>query len=313
MQLTKAKLTAAAGIICAGGLTLAAIGTGVGANFVKNATGNANIKVGTLDCRLANTSGSPYVTISNNGLTATVNLPEIESSAPGSSTAPVAVWNDGTMPLYVSWLTSTSGHIFDSGAVTAHPVANGDMVGVNATQSYNLGFDWTALNNADLGTNGTVTYTANCTDTRANLALYEQDGGTAAWGSNGDSILLGMPASPDANAGSGVQLVSPAATLPSTEPVFTTDNYNAGSPRWYIQFASGAYVFGYPTNAALGSNNWDEMGPGARAGYVNWSTVLADYSGTSVTGVNIVMDGDQTAVTDTISYIQYGGTVLLGS
>ena len=312
MQLTKEKLAAAAGIVCAGGLTLAAIGTGVGANFVKNVTGNANIKVGTLDCRLVNSSGSPYVTISNGGHTATVNLPEIESSAPGSSTAPVAVWNDGTMPMYVSWLTSTSGHIFDSNAVTAHQVANGDKVNVGATQSYDLGFDWTALNNSDMGTSGTVTYTANCTDTRANLALFEQDGGTAAWGSNGDSILLGMPANPGP-AGSGVQVLDTPATLPSTEPVFTTDNYNAGSPRWYIQFASGAYVFGYPTNSGLAPSNWEEKGPGARTGYLSWSTVQGDYSADSVTGVYIVMDGDQSAITDTISYIQYDGNVLLGS
>ncbi len=39
--------------------------------------------------------------------------------------------------------------------------------------------------------------------------------------------------------------------LPLTEPVFTTDNYNACSPRFYITLSNGDSLEGYPANAGL--------------------------------------------------------------
>lgn len=182
------------------------------------------------------------------------------------------------------------------------------------SETYNLGFDWTALNNADLGTKGTATYTADCTDTRSDLALWQQNGGTSAWSSDGKSIVLGIPASPADGAAGGIQVENQSSTLPGTEPVFTTDNYAAGSPRWYIQLSNGDYVFGYPTNSGL-NPAWEEHGPGVAhpSGEVSWSTVTTDFSGVNVSQINILMDADQTNTTDTISYIQYDGQVLLGS
>ena len=312
MQLTKNKMAATAGLFCAGGLSLAMIGTGVGANFVQRVTGNAHISVGTLACQLANPSGNPSVTISGDKLTATVNLPEIESSAAGSSTAPVVVKNTGTMPLYVNWETATSGSIFDSGAFSAHPVANGVELTKGSSQSYDLGFDWTALNNPDMGTSGTVTYTANCTDTRSDLALYQQSGGTASWASDGSTILLGMPANPAGPAGAGIDVLGQSSTLPAMEPVFHTNNYAAGSPRWDIELSNGHSIIGYPSNANLSPGSWAVDNGNT---YESWSAATSDpnVAGATVTGVAIRMDADQTNITDTISYIQYDGQVLLGS
>lgn len=309
MRVTTKKLAATAGIVSAGGLSLGLIGSGVGANFVKAVTGNANISVGNLDCQLSPGPNASGVTISNDGHTATIDLAQIESSAPGSSTEPVVLTNTGTMPLYVNWETATSGSIFNSGAVSAHQVPEGVGLQANAAHTYDLGFDWTALSNADLGTSGTVTYTANCTDTRADLALFQQDGGTAAWNSDGTGILLGIPANPQGGAAGGIQVLGQSTTLPTTEPTFTTDNYAAGSPRWYIQVGN-SYIFGYPSQSNLGASRWEEGGSNT---YVPWSTILTDFAGQSVSSINILMDADQVNVTDTISQIQYNGHELLKS
>ena len=105
-----------------------------------------------------------------------------------------------------------------------------------------------------------------------------------------------------------IQVTGQASSLPTTEPTFTTNQYDAGSPRWYIQLTNGKFLFGYPTNAGLTPGSWSENNGNS---YVPWSQVLTDEAGQSVTGVSIIMDGDQPATTDTISSIQYNGVNFL--
>ena len=318
MQISRNRLGAAAGVVTLGGVALGLIGTGVGANFIQSAAGNAHISVGNLDCQL--TSDSPYVTVGDGGHSAEVNLPEIESSAPSISTALVSVRDTGSTSTYVNWVTSTSGSIFGNHSVTP-VVPNQDAVLTPGhTADYNLGFQWGTLTNSDEKHTGTVTYTANCTDNdvRSEVSFPSQDGGLAGWNSDG-TISLTMPAGAAQDAGAIVQIAGQAATLPDSAPTFATDNYAAGSPRWYIQLHNGNYLFGYPTNSGLGSSNWSEnagSGPSVPQNsntYVDWATVLKDFPGAQVDSIQIVMDQDQPNTTDTITSISYGGNQILGS
>jgi hypothetical protein len=88
-----------------------------------------------------------------------------------------------------------------------------------------------------------------------------------------------------------------SSALPMQEPTFTTDNYNAGSPRWYIQFGQGDYLFGYPSNSNLNGSDfaWSVNScPGVDPNtYVSYSTAVTEASacGTTVTGLFVVADG----------------------
>jgi hypothetical protein len=305
MQFSKGKLGATVGILGMGGVALGLLGTGVGANFVQSLTGNATISVGHLGCEILPSSG---VTV--NGDSATVSLPQINSSAPSSSTLPVTVADNGTTNTYINWVVSTSGHIFDTGVFSPVMQSENAVLSPNTSHTYNLGFQWGELSNADENQSGTVTYTVNCTDNPFPSALSPmgQDGGTAAWNPTG-GLNLTIPANPAPDAAAIIDVTGQSSALPSTEPTFTTNNYAAGSPRWYIQLTNGKFLFGYPTNAGLTPGSWSENNGNS---YVPWSKVLTDEAGQSVTGVSIIMDGDQPATTNTISHIQYDGVNLLG-
>lgn len=111
----------------------------------------------------------------------------------------------------------------------------------------------------------------------------------------------------------------PSTSLDETpEPTFTTDNYNAGSPRWNIFLSSGAYLFGYPPKAGLNGSDfaWSVNGCGSvnANNYMSYSDAVSAVSANcpgSITGVQIIADGDQAAgTTDTITGVQYGGQPL---
>lgn len=294
------------------GLSLIGLGTGLGAQFTDGAAANAHLAVGTFGCALSSSDND--VTISNGGHTANVTFPTINSSVPSSDSAPLTVTNSGTIPLVVNWTVTTSGHVFDSGHVSALPVTSGLAINSGNARTYSIGFQWGELQNADLGKTGTATYTASCVEPQSvnpNFTLWQQDGGTASY-ANG-AVTLTMPSSPS-TAGAGVELSNVPAKLPADAPTFSTDNYAAGSPRWYIQFTSGDYLFGYPSNAPAGvSGMWSEVTSAHPNSYVPWSQVVTDYGTQQVSSVEIVMDMDQPSTTDTISCIDYGPTQQLGS
>jgi hypothetical protein len=148
-------------------------------------------------------------------------------------------------------------------------------------------------------------------------------GASAVWNSAGNPVLT--VGTPSATTYAQIQLNNPPSAAPSDAPTFTTNNYNAGSPRWDIQFADGDYLFGYPT-AYVTTNNWEVMPATSGAchtltdgsGYTTYTAAVAFIQnagcGGSVTSVVIVADGDQAAGTsDTITGISYNSeTVVSG-
>jgi ricin-type beta-trefoil lectin protein/putative Ig domain-containing protein len=147
-------------------------------------------------------------------------------------------------------------------------------------------------------------------------------GASAVWNSAGDPVLT--VGSPSATTYAQIQLNSPSATAPADAPTFTTNNYNSGSPRWDIQFADGDYLFGYPANAGLASNNWEVVPASTGAchtvtdssAYTTYTNALAFIQnagcGGNVTGAKIIADGDQAPGTsDTITDISYGSETIV--
>src|SRR5580658_8857333 len=62
-------------------------------------------------------------------------------------------------------------------------------------------------------------------------------GASAVWDAAGDPVLtVGTPSD---TTYAQIQLNSPPSAAPTDAPTFVTNNYAAGSPRWYIQFADG--------------------------------------------------------------------------
>jgi len=146
-------------------------------------------------------------------------------------------------------------------------------------------------------------------------------GASAAWNSAGNPVLT--VGSPSTTTFARMQINSPPSAAPTTAPTFTTSNYNSGSPRWFIQFAGGDSLFGYPSNAGLGTGNWTVIP--ASSGtcstrthspqfdtYVNVLTFIQGAGcGGDVTGAGIIADGGQNAGTsDTITNINYAGETL---
>jgi len=157
------SLKAAAVLLSVGGLGLGLIGSGVRATITDGGTATVNESVGTFGCALS--SDSPGAVISGNSVT--VQLPEIDASAPGSDLANVYVSNTGSMPLEVTgWTVAKSGTItyYSSGRMNYSTLAAGAVVAPGATSpAYRAGFQWaTALTNTDLGKTGKLIYTATC-------------------------------------------------------------------------------------------------------------------------------------------------------
>ena len=92
------------------------------------------------------------------------------------------------------------------------------------------------------------------------------------------------------------------------EPSFTTDNYNAGSPRYFITLDDGHSLWGYPANSGL---NGSDMAWAIDNGntYLPWSQVQSSAeAGATVTGAYVIADADQAAgTTDSITGLTFGG------
>ncbi|MGH7687145.1 MAG: hypothetical protein ACREN2_10065 [Candidatus Dormibacteria bacterium] len=139
---------------------------------------------------------------------------------------------------------------------------------------------------------------------------------SAGWCGHGHSaICLTIGSGPSSSVFAAVVLHHISSSLPSTSPTFTTDNYNSGSPRWYIPLTGGAYLFGYPSNPHLNGNDFawsvNNCPPVNSNTYMGYSDAVAAVNSScpgSVTGAEIIADGDQAAgTTDTITGLQYGG------
>ena len=77
---------------------------------------------------------------------------------------------------------------------------------------------------------------------------------------------------------------------------FTTDNYAAGSPRYYITLSDGHSLWGYPSNAGLNGGTFAWARDNGNT-YQSWTDVQTGDSGATVTGAYVIADADQAAGT----------------
>jgi predicted ribosomally synthesized peptide with SipW-like signal peptide len=214
----------AAVALAAGGTALGLISMGVGASFSDAGSATQTIKTGNLSCTLSSTDTAAVV--SNGGHTITVNLPDIVSSAAGSAYSNVSVNNIGSMPLVVHWTEATSGTATwqPTGTFGYTLGSNGNLLSTDltlaagASHAYdNLGFQWTALTNADLGATASVAYTANCADVPPAPASNISFIGLAT---EAGHAALNLPAG--AQAGDTILVLEAGSSAPATPTGYTS-------------------------------------------------------------------------------------------
>lgn len=137
---------------------------------------------------------------------------------------------------------------------------------------------------------------------KASISASFSTGGnaTAGWLPHHSGFTATLP---DEGSYAVITLHHISSTAPAVAPTLVTDNYAAGSPRWYIQFSDGDYLFGYPNGL------WDTEGPNVGYHYgVDWATGVGYMGDESVTGAYVVMDASQPVpATDNITSLTYDG------
>ena len=135
------------------------------------------------------------------------------------------------------------------------------------------------------------------------------DGASAGWTSGrGSTIELTLGTSPGSYAIVDLHHEDGVAVANLAEPTFSTDNFNAGSPRYYITFSDRNSVWGYPPNAGLNGTDfaWEMSNSGATT---TWDAVQATEGAATVTGAYVIADADQSALTvDHIDGLSFAGT-----
>lgn len=99
-------------------------------------------------------------------------------------------------------------------------------------------------------------------------------------------------------------------TIPNQAPSFQATYFSSGTPRWYIKFANGDYMFGYPYDHA-----WDAHTTTGGFAYGTYKAMVAylttQSGGTlpSVKKVQIIADGSaqQFPYTTFLSEVRYAG------
>jgi hypothetical protein len=138
------------------------------------------------------------------------------------------------------------------------------------------------------------------------VSFAASPGSSAGWTHNHHAFKLHVAG----NASTAFAVVKvhhfPSA-LPHTAPSFTASFYQSGTPRWFIKFANGAYLEGYPT-----INAWDLHDPSYAYGtYAQMVAKLrTDSGGTlpNVRRVQIIADGSAPLpYTTKVSDVQYAG------
>lgn len=135
------------------------------------------------------------------------------------------------------------------------------------------------------------------------------DGASAGWSrGNHSPIELTLGTSDGSFAEITINRVEGTAVSTLSEPSFTTDNYGAGSPRYYITLSNGDSLWGYPSNSGL---NGTDMAWSVDNGnsYESWSAAQSDEGDATVTGAYVIADADQTSgTTDQITNLTFGST-----
>jgi hypothetical protein len=134
------------------------------------------------------------------------------------------------------------------------------------------------------------------------------DGASAGWSQGKGSAIdltLGTSSASFAEVRLHQAHGSSVSTLP--EPGFTTDNYSAGSPRYFITLDDGDTLWGYPPNAGLNGSSFAWAIDNGNT-YLSWAQVQAAETGATVTNAYVIADADQAAGTvDQITGLTFGG------
>jgi hypothetical protein len=135
------------------------------------------------------------------------------------------------------------------------------------------------------------------------------DGASAGWSNGAGSPIDLTLGSNSATTFATVTLKHLPATAVSAlpEPQFSTDNYQSGSPRYFITLSNGQTLWGYPPNSGLNGSDFAWAINNANT-YQSWSAIQAAEGSATVTGASVIADGDQApGVTDVITGLQFGG------
>jgi len=135
------------------------------------------------------------------------------------------------------------------------------------------------------------------------------DGASAGWSQGkGSAIDLTLGTSGGSFAVITLHHVEGTTVSDVTAPGFTTDNYNSGSPRYFITLSDGNSLWGYPSKSGL---NGDAMAWAIDNGntYESWDAVQGSAErNATVTGAFVIADADQTAgTTDEITSLTFEG------
>lgn len=101
----------------------------------------------------------------------------------------------------------------------------------------------------------------------------------------------------------------PAVTVSElSEPTYVTNNYNAGSPRWYVTLSNGDTLWGYPPNSDIHTGSDFAWAINNGIHYQSWTDVQSEEADATVTGAWVIADGDQTpGTTDIITGLTFNG------
>ena len=298
------------GLLAGFALAVGLIGAGVGAVFTDSVTAQENINVGAFSCKIvAATPIGASNGIALDGKSVTYTAPTIMSSAAGSAPFSFTVENTGAIAevLTVSTSPSVSAPWSIIGAQFAPmPLAAG------AQTTYDTGISWTQLQNANIGQQGTITWTVNCGEVPPPFTLF------------GDATVVNGAAQlvwSQTQAYGGVELAVPAGltisglTYLSADYKFTAGTCSNASPRFAIDVTNGTtsgtiqVLLGpqwnnsasVPCAGATYMDSGNVLGAGygtdatqVGGGYVApgaWATFQAVYGTYSVTGLRLVVDG----------------------
>lgn len=133
------------------------------------------------------------------------------------------------------------------------------------------------------------------------------DGASAGWTQGkGSAIDLTLGSSPGTFAVVRLHHVHGTAVDSLSEPSFSTNDYAAGSPRYFIELSNGDSLWGYPPDSGLNGSDFAWAIDNGNT-YMSWAAVQEAESGATVTAAYVVADADQAAgTTDEITGLTFG-------
>lgn len=150
---------------------------------------------------------------------------------------------------------------------------------------------------------------AGATPGNANLSFAaSNDGASAGWSAGKGSAIDLTLGSDSATTYALIDLhhVQGTAVSGLTEPEFSSTDYNAGSPRWYVTLSNGDTLWGYPPNSGLNGGTDFSWAIDNGNTYVPWSTVQTTEGSATVTGAWVIADGDQApGTTEVITGLEF--------